>query len=222
MPERTRAESSQAGTETWFLVAWRDAQVNIVPKPLVSVHVPIPKICTAILRRLDTPRIDVLQSIPANSTCHRIDALVAQTGEDAGALGQSPHTVVLQACREANHVEVKHLSREGVGAKTLLEHEMPVIPRAELQKSKDPDETSSEFPHGRCGTARNLSPLTGGRLLCWVNGRWHIKHGAVDPALVLVVVERRTGQERRKEQDVSSVVQQARQFDNPPVFLEFR
>ena len=158
--------------------------------------------------------------VPADFACRRVDTLVTQASKNTRALGQGPDAIVFQTSSEADHVEEEDLTWERVGTKALLEHEMPIVPCAEFEKGKDPDQASCELPHGGSTTARDLSLLASRGLLGRVNCSRHVKHGAVDPGLVLVVVERRTRHEGREEKDVTGVVQEAWQVDNSLVLLE--
>lgn len=64
MPECAGGECSQARAETGLLPLWRDAQVDVVAQPIVGVHVPVPEVCTTVLRSLQAPWVYILETIP--------------------------------------------------------------------------------------------------------------------------------------------------------------
>lgn len=77
MPESTGNKSRHAGSETGLLASGRHPKIDVVAQPVIGVHVPSSQIRSRILRRLDSPGIDVLQAIPRNLSSGGIDAVVA-------------------------------------------------------------------------------------------------------------------------------------------------
>ena len=80
VPESAGCESSETGSESWFLAFRCHSEVHVVPKPEVSIDVPALEEGPRVLCRFDTPGIDVLQPIPFYLSCLGIHTVVAQTG----------------------------------------------------------------------------------------------------------------------------------------------
>jgi hypothetical protein len=83
VPERTRDEGCQCGPEAGLLALGCHAEVHVVLQPVVGVDVPETQISTSILRALDLQRHDVGKTIPFRTIGLWVDAIVADTREDA-------------------------------------------------------------------------------------------------------------------------------------------
>ncbi len=104
MPESTSAEGGHTSSESRLLVPRSNAEVDVVSQPLVGVHVPVPKVGSGILGRLDSPWIYILQAIPRHLPSHGIYTVIAQPSQYTRALRQSPYAIILETRSEANHV----------------------------------------------------------------------------------------------------------------------
>ena len=114
MPKRTCSKGRETSSEARFFAFWRDAEIHVVSQPVVGVHIPVFEVGSRILRGFDTPRIDVLKSVPLHSACFGVYAFVAHAGEDAGAFGQIPDAIVFHTGNETEHFEVPNSPEEAV------------------------------------------------------------------------------------------------------------
>jgi hypothetical protein len=105
VPECTRYKSGHTGAESGFLAARRDAEVYIIPKPVVGVDIPVSEIGSGVLCTFHSPWIYVLKSIPGYFASDRVNPFEAQAGENARALRQSPDTIIFQTRSHIEHME---------------------------------------------------------------------------------------------------------------------
>lgn len=87
---------------------------------MVGVLVPAAQEAMRVLCSLQTQWVDILQAVPENFTAPRVKAVVPQSGQDAGTLGQGPDTVVLETGSEADEVDDQDTADEGVLHEVVL------------------------------------------------------------------------------------------------------
>lgn len=104
MPKGRGDKCGHAGTEARLLALGRDSQVHVIAEPEIRVDVPVAQICVRVLGQLNAEGLDILKAIPVHSAGLGVNALVADTGEDASAFRQVPNAVVLHASSESNHM----------------------------------------------------------------------------------------------------------------------
>lgn len=114
VPERASRESGHTGTEARLLALGSDTQVDIVAQPVVGIFVPASEVAVRVLGSLQSPGINIFQTVPEDLTGFSIEAVVSHAGQDTGALGKGPNAVVLQASSEADHVHDPDTAREGI------------------------------------------------------------------------------------------------------------
>lgn len=95
MPKSTGAKSHQASTEAGLLASRRNSQIDVIPQPVARVDIPSSKVSTRVLRCLDSPGINVLQTVPEDLARGRVNTIVTHSREDTSAFGKVPNTVVL-------------------------------------------------------------------------------------------------------------------------------
>lgn len=215
MPQGTGSKGHEAGAEAGLLAAGGDAQVDVVAEPVVGVDVPAAEVASRVLGRLDGPGVNVLQAVPRDPARGGVHAVVAQAGEDAGALGQVPDAVVLEARREAHHVEGPDPAGEAVPDERVGRQHARVVGAAEGHEEADEDEAAHGLPGGGPAAPGDLPPLPDGGLLGRVDGVGDVKHGGVEPPAVVGVVKGRAGEEGREEEDPSGVVEEPGQLREP-------
>lgn len=138
MPESARGKGSQTGTETGFLAFRRHPEVDVIAQPVVRVLIPAPQVPVGVLGRFETPRAYVLQPVPEYLARSFVEAVVSHSREDAGAFGQGPDAVVLQAGGDTEHVQDPDPTGKGVTHESLAENSLLIIHRAELQEGQNP------------------------------------------------------------------------------------
>lgn len=220
MPECTGSEGGHAGSETRFLAARRDAQVDVVPEPVVGVDVPITQVGPSILGGLDPPRVDVLKSIPGYPPRHRIDSLIAEARKDASAFCQRPDAVILQSRCETKHVEYPYPVGQSICHVFVASQEVGIVPATKLQEQDNPEDARGSFPCSWGSTSRDFSLLARRGLFGRVDSCWNFEHGGLDPAPVIDIIESWPSKKRREEKYIASVVEDARKFLECLLFLE--
>jgi hypothetical protein len=219
-------KSSERAPEPRFLPFGRDAEVDVVLEPLVSVHVPRLEVCLRVLRCLDRPRVDVCDTVPARLLGGRVDAVVAQARQDARALGQRPYAVVFCAGDEAEGVkepdsffpsagvraatpkEKNSPSEEAIMHSLITQHKLGSVQRAQLQERQYPQQALDSFPRSRSVALGDL-PLPFCATTFGIRD-YHIEHAAIDPSLVFPEVEGRPRKQARKVEDIRRIVQYSR------------
>ena len=222
VPEGAGRKGRHAGAEARFFALRGDAQIDVVPQPVVGVLVPAAQVCMGILGRLQAPRIHVFQAIPKDLAGLGVEAVVPHAGEDAGALGEGPHAVVLHSRGEAKQVQDPDAAEEAQLEVALLLHGALVIDRVQLQEHEDPHQAHHSLFGGWGATARDLALLARWRHLGRVGPWGHVEEGGVDPPAVVVVLEGGAAEERREEEDVAQIVEETREFSNGRILLRIR
>jgi hypothetical protein len=64
VPQGTGSKCHETGAEAGLLTTGRDAQIDVVPEPVVGVYVPPAEVSSRVLGRLDSPGVNVLQTVP--------------------------------------------------------------------------------------------------------------------------------------------------------------
>lgn len=134
MPESARYERRQAGTESGLLALGCNAQIHVIPEPVIGVHVPVLKVRTRVLRCLDTPWIYVLEAVPQYTTRLWVYAVVAKSGKDTGALGKMPYAVILHSSDKAKHLKDPDSTQEAIFHVLVSKHKFVVVRRRELEE----------------------------------------------------------------------------------------
>jgi len=111
MPESTGDEGGQSGSKTRLLALGRHSQEHVVTKPVVRVDVPVPKICVAVLCKLNPQGSNVGQTVPVRLSSLRVKALVSYTSHNAGTFRQGPHAVVFHTSYDIHHVHLEDARR---------------------------------------------------------------------------------------------------------------
>lgn len=219
MPESARHKGRHARSESRLLAPGRNPQVDVVAQPLVGIHVPPSQIRARILRKLNTPRIDVLEPVPRNLASDGVDAVVAQTGQNARALGQRPYAVKLETRHHTGHVNVPDALQKRFLGKGLGGDECRAESARERNKQSDPHQSSHSLDGGWSAAARNLALLTHRRLLRWVDLGGDVEHARIDPTVVLGVVEGWASKQRGKKEHIGRIIDQRGQLFQGPTLL---
>lgn len=208
MPEGAGDEGGEGSAEAGFFPLGCDAEVHVVAEPVVGVLVPVLEVGAGILRGFYTPWIYVLQAIPFRASCFGINALVSETGEDAGTLGEVPDAVIFHAGGEAEHFKNPDAPGEGVGHIEGAEDKGGVVPAGEFEEEEYPKEASEGFEGGRGAAAGDFALLAGLRRCLRVCTWRYFKHGCGDPAAVIHEFEGWPGKQGRKEEDIASKIEE--------------
>lgn len=219
MPESARRKGRHARPESRLLASRRNPQVDVVAQPVVRIHVPPSQIRARILRKLNAPRINVLEPVPRNLAGDGVDAVVAQASQDTRPFSQGPYAVKLEAGHHASHVNVPDTLQKRLLGKSLGGDERRAVSARERNKQTDPDKSSHSLDGGWRAAARNLALLTHRRLLRWVDLGGDVEHARIDPSVVLGVIESRACKQRGKKQHVGRVIDQRGQLLQGPTLL---
>lgn len=219
MPKSTGSERNQAGPEAWLFAPGCYSEVDRVPQPVVGVHVPTGEISTRVLRKLNLPRVDVLQAVPRHLGGNGVEAVVPHASEDTSPLAERPDGVVLEAGNDIGHVVEPDTLENPVLEEGIAGEELRVVLGSEDDEENKPYEAAGGFTCGGSATAWDLALLTDGGLLRGIDLRGDVKHGAVNPALVISVVKSWTGPERWEEEHPGGVVKNGRYILEHTVLL---
>lgn len=219
MPESARDKRHHARSEAGLLASRRNPQVDVVAQPVVRIHVPPSQIRARVLRKLNGPRIDVLEPVPRNLAGDGVDAVVAQTSQNARALGQRPYAVKLETRHQAGHVNVPDALQKRFLGKGFGGDERRAVSACERNKQSDPHQSSHGLDGGWRAAARNLALLTHRGLLRWVDLGGDVEHARIDPSVVLGVIEGWATKQRGEKEHVGRVIDQRGQLFQGPALL---
>ena len=175
MPKGTRDECCQTRTESRLSSFRGNAEVDTVSQPVIRVNVPIFQICARILGRLYAPRIDVTQFVPLYAATFGIGSSVTQAGQNAGAFGKRPHTIIFESSSEPKHFEKPDPTKESVVKEMVSKYEVLIITPTQVQEEKNPGKTRDGFDRSGCATPGNPPFFASRRSPCWIGPRWYLK-----------------------------------------------
>lgn len=200
MPKSAGNKSCQTCPKSRFPSFRSYAKIHIVPQPIVGIHIPIFKVCTSVLRCLDSPRIHILKSVPLDSTGLRVDAFISHTWENTGSFGKVPDTIIFQPSWKPKQLQNPHSPEKSVRWEMMTQDNFGIVPAREFQVQKYPDKTHGGFPRSRFSTAGDFPLLPSVWSGGLIRSRGYPKHAGFNPAPVIDVIKRWAGKQRREKE----------------------
>lgn len=220
MPESAGCKSDQAGAETRLLASGRNAEIDVVAKPVVGIHVPPGEVRARVLGSFNRDGVDVLQPVPRDLACNWVDSVVSEASQDAGTFRQSPYSVILETSYNPDHVHDKYATDDAMRQVRFVNELLVAKVTREGHKEADPAEAGDGLDHSRGAAARNLALLANRGLLGGVDACRDFEHGCVNPALVVDVVKGGTGHQGWEEENICGEIQDAGEVLQGTLFLE--